>query len=248
MSAQLTPERIARELRLLRLYALCSSLALGTLLFTAFSRDNQTQDLIKARRIEIVNADGKYALVLAGTGRLPGPVFNGKEYPQSLSGGRTNATGMIFFNERGDEVGGLTYNGQRVGDGYRASGGIMFDQFEQDQVVGLRYSDDGRRRSAGLSVWDRSPDVKLGDIIDIIQARSQATGAVRDSIDRVLAAMPGMDKSAHRIFLGSDNRTATLLLRDVAGRPRIRMYVDTANLARLEFLDEKGQVVDAFPR
>jgi hypothetical protein len=248
MAGPMTPDRIARELRLLKAYAVCSSLALGALLFTAFTPQTQTQELIKARRIEIVNEDGRYALVLAGKGRLPGPVFGGKEYAQALSGGRTQATGMIFFNERGDEVGGLTYHGQRGDEGYRASGGIMFDQFEQDQVVGLQYSDNGTRRSAGLNVWDRSPDVAIGDIIGIIDERSRATGAARDSIDRVLRAIPGMEKSAHRIFLGSDNRTATLLLRDTGGRPRIRLYVDTANVARLEFLDETGAVVDAFPR
>lgn len=248
MTTPPTPERVARELRLLKGYAICSSLALGALLFAAFAPTPQTQELIKARRIELVNEDGKYALVLASRGRLPGPVFGGKEYPQALSGGRTTATGMLFFNERGDEVGGLTYHGQRNGESYRASGGIMFDQFDQDQVVGIQYSDNGTRRSAGLNIWDRTPDVAISSIIDILDARSRATGAARDSIQRVLSAIPGMDKSAHRVFLGSDNRTAALILRDTGGRPRIRLFVDDANVARLEFLNEAGQVVDAFPR
>ena len=248
MSNQPTPERIGRELRLLKVYAVCSSIALGALLIAAFRPDVQTQELIKARRIELVNDDGRYALVLAARGRLPGPVFAGKEYPQELSGGRTTATGMIFFNERGDEVGGLTYHGRRTDSGYAAGGGIMFDQFDQDQVIGLQYSDNGTRRSAGLHVWDRSPDVAISSIIDMVEARSRATGPARDSIDRAIRATPGMEKSAHRIFLGSENRNATLLLRDVAGRPRVRLYVDSANVARLEFLNESGQVVDAFPR
>jgi hypothetical protein len=243
-----TPERIARELRFLKVYAVCSSVVLVALLASAFAPSNQVQELIRARRIELVNDDGRYALVLAGKGKLPGPVFGGKEYPQALSGGRTTGTGMIFFNGRGDEVGGLTYHGETAGDRYSAGGGIMFDQFDQDQVVGLQYSDNGTRRSAGLNVWDRTTQVKISSIIDMIDARSRATGAARDSIQRALAAIPGMDRSAHRVFLGSDNRTATLLMRDVAGRPRIRMYVDSMNVARLEFLDEAGQVVNAFPR
>lgn len=258
MNAPPSPERIARELRLLKAYAVASSIALAVLLFSAFARETstqddsgdnpQTQDILRARRIEIVNEDGRYALVLAGRGRLPGPTFGGREYSQELSGGRTQASGMIFFNELGDEVGGLSYHAQRAGDGYRAFGGIMFDQFQQDQVVGLQYSDNGTRRSAGLNVWDRSPDVALADLMDLIEARARATGAARDSLDRVLRETPGIEQSAHRIFLGSDNRTATLLLRDVAGRPRVRLFVDTANVARLEFLNESGQVVDAFPR
>src|SRR5688500_9322004 len=100
MTAQPTADRIAKELRLLKAYAVCSSLALGALLFTAFTPRTQTQDLIKARRIEIVNEGGRYALVLASRGRLPGPIFGGREYPQALSGGREQGTGMIFYNER----------------------------------------------------------------------------------------------------------------------------------------------------
>jgi hypothetical protein len=243
-----TPERIARELRFLKVYAVCSSVVLVALLASAFAPSNQVQELIRARRIELVNDDGRYALVLGSKGKLPGPAFGGKEYPQALSGGRTTATGMIFFNERGDEVGGLTYHGQTAGDRYSAGGGIMFDQFDQDQVVGIQYSDNGTRRSAGLNVWDRTTTVKISQIIDMLDARSRATPAVRDSLTRVIQAMPGMDRSAHRVFIGSDNRTATLLMRDVAGRPRIRMFVDSMNVARLEFLDEAGQVVNAYPR
>ena len=248
MSKQPSPERMALELRFLKIYAIFSSILLVALLITAFTPTPQTQDLIRARRIEILNDDDRYGLVLAGQGRLPGPVFGGREYPQTLSGGRTTATGMIFYNERGDEVGGLTYHGRRADDGYSAGGGIMFDQFDQDQVVGLQYSDNGTRRSAGLHVWDRSPDVAIASIIDMLEARSRATGAARDSIDRAIRATPGIEKSAHLIFLGSENRTATLLLRDIAGRPRIRLSVDSANVARLEFLSETGEVVDAYPR
>lgn len=241
-------DRIKREVRLLKAYSLALSLVLITLVVVAFVPSRKPVDLLQARRIEILNDDGRYALVLAGRGYLPGPMFDGKEYSPALSGGREQGSGMIFFNESGDEVGGLTYHGQATGDSYRSSGGIMFDQFRQDQVVGLSYSDNGRNRSAGLHVWDRSPEVELGNIMHILEQRANASGAVRDSLEQVLREIPGMDQSAHRIFLGSENRTATLLLRDTEGRPRVRLYVDAANAARLEFLDETGKVVDAFPR
>lgn len=49
------------------------------------------------------------------------------------------------------------------------------------------------------------------------------------------------------MFLGSTDRTAAVLLRDPEGRPRIRLAVDSAGAARLEFLDEAGEVVQALP-
>jgi hypothetical protein len=248
MSASEQPGRVARRLRLLEVYAVCSSVALLVLVVAAFAPARQQVDVLQARRVEIVNEDGKYALVIAGRGRLPGPTFEGREYPQELSGGRVQGSGMIFFNERGDEVGGLTYRGQVAGDSYRASAGITFDQFRQDQVVSVQYQDDGTSRRAGLAVWDRSTELSIAELLEVLDARASATGSARDSIERVIEGLRERGGSADRVFLGSANRTATLLLRDKRGRARIRLYVDTADAARLEFLDTAGAVVHAFPQ
>lgn len=246
MTRDITPDRVVRELRLLKAYAVCSSLVLIALLFTALTPPQEVE-VLRAQRVEVVNEDGQYALVLAGRGRLPGPTFGGQEYPQELSGGRVQASGMIFFNESGDEVGGLTYSGRAAGEGYRASGGIMFDQFRQDQVVGLQYSDNGTTRSAGFNVWDRPSDLPIVDIIGLLEARLNATGAARDSIQQQIQAIASQSPSAHRVYLGSTNKTATLVLRDKSGAARIRMYVDSMDVARLEFLDTAGSVLHAFP-
>ena len=45
--------------------------------------------------------------------------------------------GMLFFNDEGDEVGGLTYTGRATDTTRRANAGIMFDQLNQDQTVGI---------------------------------------------------------------------------------------------------------------
>jgi hypothetical protein len=242
------PDSVRRELQILKLWALGSTLAIGVLLLGAFrSPATLRLDTLEVDRIDIMNEGDTPALSIAGQGRLPGPTFGGTEYPQELSGGRTRAAGMIFFNERGDEVGGLTYNGDVTEDGYRAGGGITFDQFRQDQVVSLRYSDNGQRRSAGVDVWDRSTEVAIEDLLPLLVARREATGAQRDSIEAVLQAMAGEGLAAHRVFLGSQDRTALLLLRDREGRPRLRMMVDSLDAPRLEFLDASGAVFHSIP-
>jgi hypothetical protein len=247
MTPGITPERLAKKLRFLEAYAALSSLALIVLLVSAYAPPAPRRvDVLDVERLNVLNEDGSPALVLAGRGKLPGPTFEGREYPQELSGGRTQASGMIFFNERGDEVGGLTYHGQLAGDGYRASGGIMFDQFRQDQTVGVQYQDNGQSRSAGLNVWDRSPDVSIGRLLELVDARTRASGAALDSIEAEIAGFRGV-ASAHRIFLGSRDRSAQLLIRDTEARPRIRLSVDADDVARLEFLDAEGRVVAVFP-
>lgn len=240
--------RVRRELRLLKLYAALSSVALAVLLVAAFQTPARDEfDVIDVRRINVLNESGLPALVIAGHGRLPGPTFEGTEYAQELSGGRTQASGMIFFNERGDEVGGLTYHGQVAGDAYRASGGITFDQFHQDQVVSLQYQDDGTERAAGVHVWDRSTEIGIEQILRLVDARRTATGAARDSVEQEIEALAEQGLGAHRIFLGSRNRTATLQLQDTDGRTRVRLSVDSLGAARLEFLDAEGTVIRALP-
>lgn len=248
MGAPPNYDRMARDLRILKAYAACSSIALMVVLFAAFSPARRHRfEVLEAERINILHPDGKLALAIAGKGRLPGPTFEGKEYPQQLSGGRTTASGMIFFNERGDEVGGLTYQGDLRGDGYTAGGGITFDQFRQDQVVSVQYMDNGSQRSAGLHVWDRSTEISIAEILDLVNARLTATGAQRDSIERAIQGLAERGLGTHRIFVGSQNKTAHLVMQDTKGRPRIRMYVDANDQARLEFLDAEGKVTHAWP-
>ena len=243
-----SPERVMKELRFLKAYAALSSIALVVLLAAAFTPLPRRIAVLDVDRLNVLNADGSLALALAGRGRLPGPTFEKKEYPQALSGGRVQASGMIFFNERGDEVGGLTYHGQLAGDRYNASGGLMFDQFRQDQVVGINYQDNGQTRSAGLNVWDRSTEVSIGRLLELVDARARATGAAVDSINAQIQQLAGQGGGgAQRIFLGSRDRTASLVIRDTMGRPRIRLFVDPQGVAKLEFVDESGTVTASLP-
>ena len=102
-----SPDSVRRELRILRLYAFASTLAILAL-FLLVLRPADTLELesLDVARINVLNESGNPALVIAARGKLPCPWFEGREYAQELSGGRTRASGLIFFNERGDEVGG----------------------------------------------------------------------------------------------------------------------------------------------
>lgn len=50
------------------------------------------------------------------------------------------------------------------------------------------------------------------------------------------------------MWVGERGRTASVDLNDTRGRPRIRMVVDSLDVARLEFLDQEGRVVERLPR
>ncbi len=170
--------------------------------------------VVEVERVDIVEADGTARLVISNSARAPDPRCDGQSVKRS--GG--NRAGIIFYNEEGDECGGLIFGGRRVDDGYAAGGALLFDQFKQDQVVGISHEDvDGRRR-AGVSVWDRC--------------------------EEPFPAIGG----AMRLFVGKTvERAAVVEMRDAAGCVRLRLSVTDDGTAAVEFLDASGEVTRRIP-
>ena len=121
-------DRLHREVRALKVYAVASSALLVILTLGAFRQ--QVPQGQKGRfteldveRINIVEPDGKLRMVLSNRPRSIGPIYKGKPFGYE-GGGRP---GIIFFNDEGTENGGLTFTGSRGADGkYRASSGFSF--------------------------------------------------------------------------------------------------------------------------
>jgi len=159
------------ELRPLKAYALTTTVLLTVLSLAAFTRFGQKPrfEEIDVERVNVVERDGTLRLVISNKARAPDAVVSGKSYPRS--GG--NRAGLIFFNDDGNENGGLIYGGRRDRDGtFHAEAGLLFDQFDQDQAAGITYDDENGRRRVGFQVWDRAT-VPLGELM----ARLTASGS-----------------------------------------------------------------------
>lgn len=190
-------------------------------------------DEINVGRINIVEPNGKYRLVIANRQRFPGLFMDGKEYKHH----NRSQGGMLFFNDDGDEVGGLSFSNR--------SAGMMFDQYKQDQTVGLVYSESDRKRAAGVRVWDR-PDASIQPLMEMSDRASRAaTQAEKDAIrDQMLAhAKANGGTGAERLFAGKQLDDAIVKLADKQGRPRLVMKVGADGLPSIEFLGEDGKVV-----
>ena len=245
----MTIAQLEREVRRLKIYAAGTTvLAIAALFAAQGNAQPKTTRFttIDVERLNIVEADGRPALVLANTQRIPGPFVGGRELPKELSAGRTGSAGLIFVDARGNEVGGLVYGAHVNADGgYVAESGFTFDQHNQDQVVGFEYDDNGARRTYGVSVWDRPTKVSIAEMLDAAKDASDRESRHRNFEE--LLKQRGDTSGARRVFLGSQDRTASLKLSDVAGRERVRLSVDSADAARLEFLDETGRVIYQLP-
>src|SRR5207244_3617542 len=140
---------------------------------------------IDVERINIVEKDGKLKMVISNSERQHPGVIDGK----SLS--RTRPPGMLFFNEKGDECGGLSFDGNQKDGKGTASALLAFDRFRQDQTVGIQYGESNGQYYAGLRVWDR-PDAPIGDVIDQLQAiQKMPDGPEKTQAQQKLRDLPG---------------------------------------------------------
>jgi hypothetical protein len=243
-------DRILRDLRFLKAYAGLLTVAVLVLVLGAFRQGRPTSfDEIDVQRINVVEPDGKLRMVISNRPRSIGPIYKGK--PFGYEGG--SRPGIIFFNDEGTENGGLTFGGKRGPDGrYQASSHLSFDQFDQDQVLYFQYGDDNGRRQVGFTIADRV-DANVADIWSMVKERDSIQ-AIPDSarrdeaLRRWAGPRDGQPLFAPRVVIARDpSKVAIISLADAEGRPRLRMRVDSAGTASLEFLDADGNVTARMP-
>lgn len=197
-------------------------------------------DEINVRRINVIEPNGRPRVVISNSEIFPGLIWGGKEYKHD---GR-NKGGFLFFNDEGDEVGGMTFNSRRDGENYSADSGLMFDQWKQDQTVGLTYAEQNGKRRAGLRIWDR-PDTPLLPVIEAMDKMNRAKTPEEKATIRKAAeeTMKAQGPFGERLFAGKIQDDSMVKLADKQGRPRLVLKVSGAGEATVEFLSETGEVV-----
>ena len=233
---------IRRQLRILQVYATASFATLAFLAIAAFTQSSSQQriDELTVQRLNVVDANGTLRFVLSNKDRMHPGVMDGvtMNRPRPVAG-------MLFFNDEGDEVGGLTFTGTDD-NGRRANAGLMFDQLKQDQTVGISYSEGNGQRTAGLQVWDR-PDQPLSDLIKGMNAANALPeGPARD--EAVKAVRASAQPGPRRVFVGKNaDKASTVSLADANGKVRLVMTVAADGNASIEFLDADGKVIQRIP-
>ena len=246
-------DEIRREVftqtRVLRVYAALMTCFMLVMVLAAFAREPQQKarfDEIDVERINIVEPDGKLRMVISNRPRSIGPIYKGKPFGYA-GGGRP---GIIFFNDEGSENGGLTITGSRDSTGrFTASSGWAFDQYDQDEVLTLRYVDNNGQRRAGFTVSDRA-DRNIYDLVmqrDSINAIPD-TAVRRAALARLMGPVNGVPLAATRLYVGRDvARSSVVNLFDPLGRLRLRLRVDSLGRPGMDFLDDAGRVTFSLP-
>ncbi|MDQ1097860.1 MULTISPECIES: hypothetical protein [Chryseobacterium] len=231
-------ERLLKEIRILKLYSAALTLVCIVFIFLAFRGSSEPHfKEIDVERINIVEKDGTLKMVISNKERQhPGMVNHTMMKP------REREAGMIFFNSKGDECGGLVYDGDEKGSGMAYS----IDQRNTDQIMQLQYSETvgkEKRRIYGLKLWDRPDDFTLEKLIKVDDSLKKLNDPVL--YKKAFAKLNEEGKlGSERFFAGKTaDGDVGLFLRDNKGKVRLRIYVDKNDKTHLESLDENGNVV-----
>jgi hypothetical protein len=243
--------KMQRDLVRLKWYAGASTLLfIITGLFAFTDSGEKRFKEITAERINIVESNGGLRMVISNKSRSPEVLAYGKPYTPSNPGG--NRPGLIFYNDEGTENGGLVFTGGKDSSGkYQAFGHFSFDQYNQNQVLYLSYMDENGNQNTGLHIddWQTSPafwDWRA----EYKKAQQMPDGSVKEALlKKLMEPKPGMKAVAQRVFVGKDDsKTAMVTLADRMGKPRLQLLVDSAGTAKLNFLDEKGNITYSLPK
>ena len=170
--------------------------------------------------------------------------MNGKEFSK-----QTRGSGMIFYNEDGDECGGYQWGCDKDG----SAGAIFaFDQYKQDQIVSLNYQetegalgDLTKKRYAGLSINPQPTNIAL----DILVAKYEEARKIPDSALRA-ETLKTLNNyyTSNSLFVGKRrNDDMGLFIYDANLNTRLKLYTDKNGNPKLQFLDSMGKVIYSLP-
>lgn len=199
---------------------------------------------LDVEKLNIVDTKGNVKMTLFNNENIPACFMDGEDI---LPGHRQNdpISGMMFYNNEGDECGGLIFGNRKDEEGnYESSASLTFDQYKQDQVVQMHYVDTNGEKHYGFTIYDR-PEETLSNLVRRTQEieNSNVSNEDKDSLlDEV------WEGNTQRAFMGKNQKgEVSVKLMDSKGQERIRMVVDENDVPKMEFLDGEGNVVYRLP-
>ena len=233
--------KIEKEVRYLKIYAVVSTLFFAVFLLSAFVVGGKKKfEEIDVERINVVEKDGKLKMVISNQERQHPGIIDGKMLSERIG---DRPAGIIFFSPKGDEIGGLIFDGNT---GKGQGGSLTFDKFRGDQTIQFTHQEDADGNYfAGLKMNDQN--MPLVDFMSKMEEINKLpTKEAKDAAYQEMRDKGQMQIS--RLVLGRDyDKSASIKLKDAKGRSRIIIAVAANGDPKLNFLDEKGKVIYSLP-
>ncbi|WP_313808042.1 hypothetical protein [Flavobacterium sp.] len=235
---------LEKKVNFLMTYALACTVLVVFLMLNSFSPKNNIEhfDEITVKKITVTGEDNLPRMVLSNETRQHPGRMNGKEWKK-----RQRPSGIIFFNNEGDECGGLIHQ-TKIKDGKIISGmSFTMDNYKDDQVVQLlndEYYADGK---AFIQRGIKINEFPLGSDIDERNKEIEEINKITDEKERNLKLNELWSKKGaiNRLFIGrTKGNSSGLFLSGPDGKPKMMIYVDEKGNPKIQTLNDKGEVKD----
>ncbi len=235
---------IEKKVNILIAYAFATTLCIGLFALSSFGEKdkNESFDEITVKKMTVIGKNNLPRMVLSNETRQNPGRMNGKEWSK-----RERPSGIIFFNDNGDECGGIIYKVSEK-DGKTVSGmSFTMDNYKDDQVIQIlndEYYADGKAYiERGISI-NQFP---LGSDIDVRNGKIEALEKIADEKERntKIRELIQAEGSKKRLFLGRTKGNGSgLFLSGPDGKPKMMIYVDDKGAPKIQTFNDKGEVKD----
>jgi hypothetical protein len=241
------------ERRVARLNAAVIGLGLlwvVTLVWAAYR--SPVPPVLAVERLEIREPDGSLAFALASSAHPTPATMDGEVLLADQIEARRHPS-FIYFDGRGDEVGGLMLVTRDGSAGTSVARFLTFDGHDHQETVVLGHTQGPQGTVSGLRVIGHTPGATL---VGALAELGLEPGATRAELQEAIATIPEEQRAstlrrlagATRVEVGSAiNGSAGVTLRDREGRPRVILEAPATGAPSLRFLDENGDIVLTLP-
>jgi hypothetical protein len=244
----------AMETNLLRQIRVLQMCVVALLISTALLIVNAVHPLLPRQKFKIIEAERVNIRERNGTLRAALSNSSGFNEGQRAERGGVTFSGLMFYNEEGEEEGGLVYSGKGLpSGGQNADVTLTMDQYRQDQNVYLHHEEHkdslGFRIEDGLSINARPDWTGVKEEYKIYGELDQLSPEQRD--DLRLKSLQEGKISSNRLFFGvkrgiKDNAPyddTGIFIKNKWGRTAIKLYVDNDNKPHFEVYDPLGKTI-----
>lgn len=233
-----------RKINILFAYAVISTLFISFFALSSFDNKNKVKNIdeIITKKITIVGENNIPRMVLSNENRQHSGRMNGKDWPK-----RERPSGIIFFNNQGDECGGLVYQAKEK-DGKLTSGmSFTMDNYKDDQVVQILNDEYYNNGNAYIQRGININQYPSGTNLEERNKKLNIINKIRDENERnsKLDELWRKEGSVNRLFLGrTKGNSSGLFLSGPDGKPKMMIYVDENGNPKIQTFNDKGEIKD----
>lgn len=235
----------ASKVKFLTAYSTVLTVVMASLFLFSFNKLKQIESFeeINVKRINVIEDDGTIRMVLSNKALQHYGRIDGKDWEK-----RERPAGLIFFNDEGDECGGLIYQAKQAQNGSIISGmSITMDRYKDDQVLQVSNQEsvyNGKIVSQrGIHINDFPNDSNLTKRTALLKEAQK----IKDADVRKKRINEIYDTYGERnlLFLGkTKGNSQGLFLSDANGQPKMMIYVDDKGEPKIQTFNDKGEITD----